>query len=206
MNTFGWVLILAAVVLARAVLRGRVMNIGEDLSDAFLALVRSDTAELQGVFARVGEGFTPEVGVTGTAVGGAAGNAAEAIAGKIGIAANAVKLGKAAKGYRWTATGPTYYDCSGLMWRACQAVGFKGPRFTTASIRGVKGFTVVGEAKNDDIVLWPMGGGYATGHMGVVTGPDTYYSARSVRSGIGYSPIASFRRTKPIYLRYTGGA
>ena len=87
MNTLGWVLILSAILLARSVMRGRVMNIGEDLSDAFLAIVRGDTTELTKVLARTGDGFVPEAGVAGESVGGAAGNAAVAIVGKLKLGA-----------------------------------------------------------------------------------------------------------------------
>jgi hypothetical protein len=60
------------------------MNLGEDLSDAFLALIRGDVTDLQEVLNRRGDGFIPEVGVMGSAVGTAAGGAAGAIAGKLG--------------------------------------------------------------------------------------------------------------------------
>lgn len=83
MNTIGWLLILGGFLLGRAVIRGRVMNLGEDLSDALLAIVRGDTKEFTAVLNRTGEGFIPEVGVTGDAVGGAAANGAWAITGQI---------------------------------------------------------------------------------------------------------------------------
>lgn len=62
MNTLGWILILVGIVLVRAVLKGRVLYLSEDLSDAFLALVRGDTAELTAVFGRSGDGFTASQG------------------------------------------------------------------------------------------------------------------------------------------------
>jgi len=57
-NTLGWILILVGIILVRAVIKGRAMNLGEDLSDAFLAMVRGDTAGLTEVFGRTGDGFS----------------------------------------------------------------------------------------------------------------------------------------------------
>lgn len=216
MNTVAWIMILTALLLVRAVMKGRVLNIPEDLSDGFLAFVQGDQKALTEVLAREGDGYTP--GVVGGVVGEAAGNAATEIGEGLAssaLAAATTKLGSRAKGYRWEATGPDYYDCSGLMWRACQAVGFQGSRFTTATVRsltssfkvisapGMQGPGVTAATVND-IVLWPAGSGGITGHMGVITGNDMFYSARSVRSGIGNSRISTFRSAKPIYLRYVG--
>lgn len=229
MNTVAWVLILGGLLILRQVSRGRTLQIGEDLSDAMLALARGDSAAFSDVLARTGHGNEPTAAL-GDALGsatvgtaGAIGTSAEAVAGGFGqgltlikLGTAAVMLGEKAKGYRWGATGPDYYDCSGLMWRAAQAAGYKGPRFTTATIRSRKEFkqilapgmqmpsqNPVPTAGPGDIVLWPAGSGGITGHMGVITGPNRFYSARSVRTGIGESSISGFRKTAPIYLRFT---
>lgn len=228
MNTVAWVLILAGLLTLRQVSRGRTLQIGDDLSDALLALVRGDSAAFTEVLARSGAGNEP-VAALGDAMGVATVGTAQAIGitaetvGKgiykglsganLGLAA--IVRGEKAKGYRWGATGPDYYDCSGLIWRAAQDAGYKGPRFTTATIRSRKEFkrvlapgmqapsqTPMPDARGGDIVLWPAGSGGITGHMGVITSNDRFYSARSVRSGIGESSISGFRKTKPIYLRY----
>lgn len=216
MNTIGWVLILLGGLLIRQVTRGRTMQLGDDLSDALLAVVRGDSAAFGEVLGRTGTGNAPVA-----AVGDAGTFSARRTAGADdpagpppkGLAAAAVARGKKAKGYRWTGTGPDYYDCSGLVWRACQDVGYKGSRFTTATIQGRKGFRKISSpstqgpgltnAAPGDIVLWTPGSGGVTGHMGVVTGPDRFYSARSVRSGIGEASISGFRKPAPIYLRFT---
>lgn len=199
MSTIGWLLILAAVFLIRGAAKGRAMELKDDIPDAFLALLRGDTDALGEVLSRSGDGLTPEQAnlegykEAGSGVGGIISD----VASSYSISAAAIKRGKAAKGYKWTATGPTYYDCSGLMWRACQDTGaYKGPRFTTFNVGSLSAFTKVSNPAVNDLVVWP------THHMGVVTGPDQFYSARSVRSGIGYSPIGTFRKgDKPIYLR-----
>lgn len=214
MSTLGWILILAGAILTRQVVKGRASNIGTDLSDAFLAITRGDSAGLTAVFARTGtdnqpvEGEAPD-SPTGTLEYKGKGNPANAATdstppANVIILREAVNLGEAAKGYRLTATGPDYYDCSGLVWRACQKAGFKGVRFTTYTIRASKSFTRLMGAHSGitlgDIVLWP------NHHMGVVSGPDRFYSARSVKSGIGESQISTFEPSfgSPIYLRYNG--
>lgn len=217
MSTVGWLLILGAGILVSAVFRGRVENLGEDVSDAFLAFVQGDSDALGEVLARKGgsnEADQAELNVYKNivSVGVGIGNTGDAVAGGIGqgldelekrlgksLALAAVTLGDKAKGYRWTATGPDYYDCSGLMWRACQAVGaYRGTRFTTASFAAMTHgkFTKVDTPSVNDVVLWP---GH---HMGVCTGNDQFYSARSRKTGIGYSKISTFRKgSAPVYYR-----
>jgi cell wall-associated NlpC family hydrolase len=216
-NTLGWLFILSGILIARQVSRGRIMEISTDLGDAFIAVASGDSDALGEVLGRKGEAATPTAadeaianlteGVTGAfsitanSLADGIGEAANQIS---GIAVAAIILGSKAKGYRWASTGPDYYDCSGLMWRACQGVGYKGSRFSTASIGGRKEFKKVASPSVNDIVLWTAGRGGVTGHMGVVTGPNRFYSARSLKSGIGESGISSFRKVPPVYLRYVG--
>jgi len=205
MSTLAWVLIFVSLLLIRAVSRGRVMNLGEDLSDAFIAIASGKTDDLAAVLARTGDATTP-TSATVTGMGDApvqlapgAGQSRDTPDGtNAAILSEAMRLGKAAKGYRLTATGPTYYDCSGLVWRACQAVGFKGIRFTTATIKLSHSFVKTANPVSGDIVLWP---GH---HMGIVTTPGRFYSARSPRSGISEAPIKGFGpfNESPEYLRY----
>lgn len=222
MSTIGWLFILVAGLVIRQVSRGRVSNITQDLSDAFIAFASGDTDALGAVLARTGnensfEDVAKAIGAmsaqaavgtsvaSGTVIQGI-GNAwsglSNAISGSISLAA--ITLGQKAKGYRWAASGPDYYDCSGLMWRAVQAIGYTGGRFSTGDIPHLSAFKRVSTPTLDDIVLWPAGSGGVTGHMGVIVGTDQFYSARSPRSGIGVSPVSSFRKTTPEYYRYVG--
>lgn len=212
MNTIGWLFILGGFLLIRQVSKGRVKNLGEDLSDAFIAAASADTKALSAVLARTGTSndVIADLG-TGTYAYKGKGNPANAAdastpqANAI-ILREAVNLGEAAKGYRFAASGPDYYDCSGLIWRACQKAGYTGGRFTTFTVKASKAFAQLGDPSLGvsqvtlgDIVLWP------THHMGVVSAPGRFYSARSVNSGIGESPIDNFSGYgKPIYLRYKG--
>lgn len=231
MNTIAWVLVMVAALIIRQVSKGRVMNVGEDISDAFLAIVKGDTKGLSEVLSRTGDSTDPAIGNLGTALGeatvgvaegvgltaGATGAAVGAAVGKLqdslnkSVALAAATRGAKAKGYRWAASGPDYYDCSGLMWRACQDVGFKGGRFTTFTIGATKGFRKLGApnpavqgpgvggssvtATVGDLVVWP------THHMGVVVGPDLFYSARNPQAGISTAKISSFRKDAPVYYR-----
>lgn len=232
MSTLAWLLLLSGIIVLRQVSKGRVMNLGEDLSDAFLAITSGDTKGLTAVLAREGDADDPTFASLGDALGegtlGVAGAAtvtgteiSRAIGGQIkgleakgnkSLAIAAAILGTKARGYRFGATGPDYYDCSGLMYRAAQMIGYKGGRFTTFTIGSNKAFrevqapNVEGPGVNgsagagiDDIVCWP------THHMGVVTGPDKFYSARNPKSGIGETRISTFRNgSKPKYYRFVG--
>jgi len=201
-NTLAWILILAAIVIGRQVAKGRALNLPDDLSDAFLAFTRGDTNALTEVLSRTGDSATAssaDLEAVGKSVGGIVTDAAA----HAGIAGAAISLGTKAKGYRWAASGPEYYDCSGLMYRACQqGAGYKGPRFNTTSVLQQTGMQRTNNPTTGDMVLWPVGSGGVTGHMGVITGADEFYSARSVKSGIGYSKISTFRKPPPIYVRY----
>lgn len=211
MSTIAWILVLTAGLLARQVAKGRVMNIGEDLSDSFLAIIQGDTKGFTAVLARTGDNTTADVGIDAAAVGSegitAAGQIGNIVANN-NLAAAAMVLGTKAKGYRFGATGPDYYDCSGLMYRAAQKVGYKGGRFTTFTIGANKSFVKVnspapnshdaearGAAGINDLVVWP------THHMGVVTGVDKFYSARNPQAGITEAKISGFRKDAPIYYR-----
>lgn len=120
------------------------------------------------------------------------------------ILAEAKALGATAKGYRLGDEGPDYYDCSGLVYAAAKAVGvYDGFRFTTYTIRESDQFTRIASvaADVDDIVVWSENS--AHGHMGVISGPDQFYSARSVADGLGYNRISTFHvyPVGPAYYR-----
>lgn len=199
MNTVGYIFIMLAAVIIRAINKGRVENLPGDLSDFFTAIFTGDSALLKEVSGRTGKGLE--------ASDPAAIPATQSTSGESGFAdsnafiAEAKKLGSVAKGYSWGRTGPDYYDCSGLMWRALKNLGvYKGIRFTSHTFAALSS-TFASQVKNPapgDIVLW------VNHHMGVVTGTDSFYSARSLKSGIGESKISTFRGSAPIYYRLKG--
>jgi len=72
------------------------------------------------------------------------------------------------KPYRWGATGPDGYDCSGLVYAAYRAAGLHMPRLT-ASQMGKTGQAVpVDQAKPGDIVYYDEPG--AVDHVGIYVG------------------------------------
>jgi cell wall-associated NlpC family hydrolase len=202
-SSIAWLFILLGVLIARSVSKGRVMNIGEDLSDAFLAIISGNADGLTEVLARTGDSVTPDQAQADLGVGDLTQvRVGDVTGGKILAAAKT--LAARAKGYRFGASGPDYYDCSGLVYRAVQQVGYKGPRFFTATVSAMPGFhkldTSRDPAKVDDIVLWPAH------HMGIVSGNDLFFSARSPKSGIGTTSISKFGPENgygaPVYLRF----
>jgi hypothetical protein len=198
-NTLAWVLILSALLMMRQVAKGRVLNIGEDLSDAFLAGVAGDSDGVLSVLNRTGDSASVS-GIGPSTIAPWTGSAKGHEDGSANLNSTVISLGSQAKGYRLGATGPTWYDCSGLVYRAVQKFGYKGSRFTTDDVMNKPGFKKITkeEATTGDIVLWP------THHMGVINDPSagTFYSARNPRSGIGIAKIKGFRSEDPVYVRY----
>jgi cell wall-associated NlpC family hydrolase len=122
------------------------------------------------------------------------------------ILAAVLARGKKAKGYVFGAQGPDYYDCSGLVYMGTKDAGvYEGGRFTTYTIREHKEFNRItaAQAGVDDIVVWSENS--AHGHMGVISGPDQFYSAHSPTSHpqIGYGSISGFHvyPVGPTYYR-----
>lgn len=196
MDTIGWLLILGAGFLIRAVSKGRsITDLPGDIGDAFTAAVSGDGKGLSEVLARTGTGLkaTPSVDIVGAA------DTIDGVATGASLLTAMHKRGAAAKGYKLTATGPDYYDCSGLVWKACEDIGvYTGPRFTTSTFQiQAAGFTKpVTSPLVGDIVLWPRH------HMGVVDGAGTFYSALNKKSGIRSLAIKSITGNgTPVYYR-----
>jgi cell wall-associated NlpC family hydrolase len=208
MNTIAWVFILASLIIARSVARGRALNLPEDLSDAFSALVRGNYDDLSAALGRTGDSKDVAFGdaVAQALSGPAMQRLTEAQrTANTNLAYWAYKLGDAASGYRFGSAGPKYYDCSGLMYRAAQKVGYKGPRFWTGSVAAMPGMhrlastgMGISQVSTGDLVVWP---GH---HMGVVVGQNRFYSALNPKDGIQERPIDGFRKGEtPIYLRFS---
>ena len=195
MNTLGWLLILTASLLVHSVVKGRnITSIPTDLTDLFTAATTGDQKAMAEIFSRTGDTNNPSpVGDVAAPIGTEAtstvtgGNLLEEIR----------RLSSGAK-YVWGGTGPTGYDCSGLVWRGMLNLHqYNGPRFTTltfstmarSAITNVSGGTV------GDVVVW-------TDHMGVVDGRNSMFSALSPTAGIGSSSISGHGGS-PSYYRVT---
>jgi cell wall-associated NlpC family hydrolase len=196
MPALGILLIVFGAFVVREVIVGRAKETPTDLKDAASALLSGDTAGFGAVMARRGSNTSDALapgGVDGPSLSGAGASGSNA------LAAECMRLGNSAKGYSLGATGPTYYDCSGLVWKACFNLGiYKGPRFTTATFEHVAGqfakkiITTAGDPhqglnlQSGDIVIWVSGG-----HMGVMLNSTEFYSARSPAKGIGSAPLSA---------------
>ena len=192
MNVLGYFLILLALILARGMSRGRM--IGDemgDLADAFKAAISGDFVTLRTVFARVGN--PTDLATT---------NSAPTVSGNLLSAMHQLGDGKP---YSFGASGPNSYDCSGLVWKALGAIGvYSGVRFTSLTFPAQSGSfaSPVTAPQVGDIVRWYN---YlrATGHLGVVDGPDSMFSALSPASGIKSLSISGMTAAKgaPTYYR-----
>lgn len=195
--------LVAGGFVLRQVLVGRAMSIPTDAKDGALALLSGHPEELATVMARRGENVSAEPLVSsggGSAETPLVGDLTGSIKGGT-FAGECRKLGAAAKGYALGTEGPSYYDCSGLLWKAAYLLGlYKGPRWTTKSFTSIASSWCepVTAPNIGDIVLW------ANSHMGVCTGNDLYYSAKSPTKGILESSISgdiSFFGRQPTYWR-----
>lgn len=195
LSVVGWVSIFAGGVVIRFAARGRGLNnIPGDLSD--LAIASVSGGDVASILARTGDPTSTGPGYGGTFPGESA---------STGLASEVQALGGAAKGYQLGASGPDYYDCSGLVWAALRKLGYTGGRFTTASFSNgaPSGFTkITTTPQTGDIVVWP----HSSGHMGVMTDGTNFYSALSPASGIKSLPVATITKQKgysPDYYRWT---
>lgn len=200
------IFVVAGAFVLRQVFVGRAKDTPTDIKDAATALLNGDTTTLNEVMSRRGSNTA---GTDASAVDGSVATSVPALSasGSTALAAECVRLGEAATGYVLGATGPHFYDCSGLVWRACRNLGiFKGNRFTTqtfehvASQFAVKINSSAGSSTNaqvastlsgsgpkaGDIVIWVSGG-----HMGVMVSDTSFYSARSPAKGIGAAPLSA---------------
>lgn len=209
MPAFGLVFTVLGIALIRQVLVGRAKDTPTDFKDAAVALLNGDTKTVQDVFSRRGSNTDNGSGIasaSGGVVDGSipTGGTTPIVSpnGRTALAAECVRLGSAAKGYRLGAEGPDYYDCSGLVWRAGYNLGiYKGPRYTTSTFPIVAPTfaTRINAPEPGCIVVW-----VAAGHMGVMLNADAFYSARSPEKGIGTANLIddiTYFGSTPMYWR-----
>lgn len=205
MGAAGILLLTIGALLLRQVAVGRAKETPQDLRDFAVALLNGDTATAQSVFAQRGVNVSTtassEVAGSDAVVDALNATTVPGFGGRSALATECKRLGSAARGYSLGATGPTYYDCSGLIYRALLNIGPKpNARFTTSTFTTVMQghITRVTDPANGDVVLWPGK------HMGVYVGTDAMYSARSPSKGIGPSTISgdsSYFGASPQYWR-----
>lgn len=210
MTTFGWILILISFVVGRSAVKGRgLTDLPGDLGDLVTAAIQGDYASVQEVLDRTGTNLEADIPETSTGGGKALPGVGSPTGGPSAtgeaVLAEMRRLGDG-KPYKLGATGPNSYDCSGLVYRAMVNKGaYNGARFTTATwvtTAARIGATKVEQPKVGDVVLWP-------GHMGVVDGADSFYSALSPQSGIkslSMSAITKQKGAQPTFWRLSSPA
>lgn len=187
-KAIGYVVIGVAIFLYYEGFRGRTMTEAqEDMSALIKGVITFDSDAIIGAVSEAGtltdsSGTTTENSLSRTdrVVGDSADYAGSSGKGTR-VLKRAKELGEAATGYRLGGTGPKYYDCSGLIWRAMNDLNLAGPvRFTTFTFKAQTGSKIeqVDSPSTGDIILWELG------HMGICDGPNSIYHASSPKSGI----------------------
>lgn len=203
MPTFGLLLLLIGALALRQVAVGRARDIPSDASDFFSAVVSADTDSMGEVLSRRGENVSADS--VDSEVAASFAESADTLTVKgaqTELMKETVKLGLNSSGYALGLEGEGgFYDCSGLIWKAARNIGLNPTfRFTTSNFEKALSGKVekVSTPAIGDVVLW------RSHHMGVLTGNDRLYSARSVAKGIGYSTVSgdtSYFKQQPEYWR-----
>lgn len=142
----------------------------------------------------------------GTGIAGGVAGATPAVAGTGGFP----QLAQAAMRYRgrpykWGATGPDKFDCSGLVQRAFADCGISAPRTTyTQQAWGALTTITPSSAGAGDLVFWP-------GHVAIVVSPGTVIHAPKPGRNVEVVPVtqAGPPGQKATFKRYAaagGGA
>ena len=102
--------------------------------------------------------------------------------------------------YVWGATGPSTFDCSGLvMYALNKKYGIKYPHFSGAQYAETQHISK-SEAHMGDLVFWGPGH-----HVGVYAGGDKYFSAQSPSQGIHMNTLESVvGEGRPMFGRVRG--
>lgn len=205
MRALGLLLALFSAYFYRAAFRGRAVNdLATDTADILKAFISGDTDTAYEAFEREGTlswSGTDTTPVSQSAVSEEINSISDTTSLIPGVKtlAEMKRLGDLAKGYRLTATGPDYYDCSGLLYRAMKNLGYyDGIRFSTRTFVVAMGSRIerVDSPGIGIIILWP-------GHIAVGTSDTQNYGALSVKQGIKSTTNAALTKAKgtPRYYR-----
>lgn len=104
--------------------------------------------------------------------------------------------------YVWGSTGPSTFDCSGLVMYALKhAYGIDFPHFSGAQYARTQHISK-SNARMGDLVFWGSGGGE---HVGVYAGGNKYFSAQSPEQGIHMNTLSSVvGKGAPLFGRIKG--
>jgi cell wall-associated NlpC family hydrolase len=139
METMGWVLILVAALIVRGVARGRSLTDNyHDLADLFTHVLSNDLPGAKAVLARTGDSNIPAVVPAAASAPGS--TQTPSSTSSVSARAAAWAQTQVGKPYRWGATGPDAYDCSGLVYAAFKQFGVTLPR--TSQLMMLSGVSV----------------------------------------------------------------
>lgn len=121
---------------------------------------------------------------------------------------NATGLLKAAEKYGeghryvWGATGPSTFDCSGLvMYTLKKAYGINYPHFSGSQYNMTRHISKA-QSHMGDLVFWGAGG---SDHVGIYAGGNKYFSAESPSQGIHMNTLDSVvGKGRPLFGRIKG--
>jgi cell wall-associated NlpC family hydrolase len=92
--------------------------------------------------------------------------------------------------YVWGATGPTSFDCSGLVYAAYKAAGFNMPRTTAATIGTMGAGVDEAHAVPGDVVYFNEPG--ATDHVGIYIGNGQMINAPETGKNVEVDSIKGY--------------
>lgn len=104
--------------------------------------------------------------------------------------------------YRWGATGPDAFDCSGLVWAAYHAAGIDFSRTTAAALGRMGKSVPIADAKPGQVVYVDEPG--AVDHVGIFIGNGQMIDAPTEGKPVGVHNISGYRGT--VTIRDLGAA
>jgi len=119
------------------------------------------------------------------------------------LVTEAEKLGSVAK-YVFGGTGPSGYDCSGLVQAALKALGINAPRTSEEQYAWATPVNADQLAPGDLVFAQFPGDGTSPGHVGIYAGNGQVYDARDPAAGIGLDSLAAWKGSIVGYGRPPG--
>ncbi|MDQ4501247.1 C40 family peptidase [Sinomonas sp. ASV322] len=102
--------------------------------------------------------------------------------------------------YQWGGTGPSGFDCSGLVWYSFSAAGIWVPRTATAQYTQAPVHVPLSQAQPGDLVVFGNAGYFY--HVGIYIGGGKIVNALNPSDGIAVTPIAWMSDVWPTVARY----
>jgi cell wall-associated NlpC family hydrolase len=93
------------------------------------------------------------------------------------------------KPYRWGATGPSAYDCSGLVMKAWRRAGVRIPRVTHSQYRAVRRKVSLSSLRPGDLIFFN-----GRQHVGMYLSGDRYVHAPNSGSRIRINKMSRYRK------------